>query len=274
MVLESLVRPGKVEGKPWEMFFIGIVYSFFAIALSFWVFRGYASLVMVTFTAIAAIPFIYGAIQGEQQKESTLKDLSLLKEHGKIISMFTFLFLGFVVSFLVLFLVLPGSWVSTMFEAQVDAISTVRAAATGNFFANFSSLPFILLNNMKVLIFCGIFSFFYGTGAIFILSWNASVMGVAIGEGIKHSIGASLGTNLGIISTSLLGYFAHGLPEMVGFFVSGLAGGIISVALMREGYESEAFSRARKDALRLFLIAIGCIAIAGVIEVTVSPLFF
>jgi hypothetical protein len=34
MVFESLINPIKAEKKPWEMFFIGIVYSSVAVILS------------------------------------------------------------------------------------------------------------------------------------------------------------------------------------------------------------------------------------------------
>ena len=40
----------------------------------------------------------------------------------------------------------------------------------------------IFINNMGVLFLCIIFSFLYGAGAIFILTWNASVIAAAIGS--------------------------------------------------------------------------------------------
>ena len=61
----------------------------------------------------------------------------------------------------------------------------------------------IFLNNIRVLFLCIIFAFIYGAGAIFILTWNASIVGVAIGNLIREGIG-----RLGITGKSnILGYF-------------------------------------------------------------------
>ena len=46
----------------------------------------------------------------------------------------------------------------------------------------------IFFNNLKVLIFCIGFAFVYGVGAIFILVWNASVIGTAIGSFIRSEL--------------------------------------------------------------------------------------
>ena len=253
MVLEILVNPKKVTGKPWEMFFIGAVYSLVGVLLGYWVFRSYVSIIMVTFTTIAAIPFVLSAINSEGQKGRTLSRGSLLREHGKIISMFTFLFLGFVTVFFSLFVFLPST------------------AVTGNFIAEVPTMLKILLNNFKVLFFCIIFSLFYGSGALFILAWNASVMGAAIGVGIRSGLSSSLYGNVQAFATSLLGYFAHGIPEIIAYFVAGLAGGIISFAIMKEKFGSKAFRKISLDAANLVIFAIIILILAALIEVFVSP---
>jgi uncharacterized membrane protein SpoIIM required for sporulation len=262
MVLERLVNPKKVEGKPWEMFFIGIVYSLVGVGLGYWVFESYVSLIMVTFTAIAAIPFIRGAIESEEMKEKKFKAIALLKEHGKVISMFTFLFFGFVATFSLLYVFLPAGMIEKVFEVQIAAIIDVNNSLTGDFTSLLTSLGRILTNNLGVLLFCLIFSFFYGMGAIFILSWNASVMGAAVGSAIRGT---------GAVSINFIGYFVHGIPEIMAYFVAGLAGGIISVALMREGLKSKIFVKASKDSLNLIAIAAVLLILAALIEVYISP---
>lgn len=271
MVLEILVNPKKVTGKPWEMFFIGAVYSLVGVLLGYWVFRSYVSIIMVTFTTIAAIPFVLSAINSEGQKGRTLSRGSLLREHGKIISMFTFLFLGFVTVFFSLFVFLPSTAVTEIFSSQISSINEVRTAVTGNFIAEVPTMLKILLNNFKVLFFCIIFSLFYGSGALFILAWNASVMGAAIGVGIRSGLSSSLYGNVQAFATSLLGYFAHGIPEIIAYFVAGLAGGIISFAIMKEKFGSKAFRKISLDAANLVIFAIIILILAALIEVFVSP---
>jgi len=226
---------------------------------------------MVVFIAIASVPFIHKAIRLEEKKEKKFKKIRLLKEHGRIISMFIFLFLGFVLVFCLLYVILPRGMVENIFRTQIETIVTIHSTPTGNFFSYLGSIATILLNNVKLMFFCLVFSFFYGVGAIFILSWNASVMGVAIGEAIKEGLNYSLGSGFQIISASLLGYFVHGIPEIVAYFMVGLGGGIFSMALMKEKLKSKAFKKISLDCVRLIGIALVLMILAAIIEIFVSP---
>ena len=92
MVLESLLNPLKAERKPWEMFFIGFLYSSIAILLSLWIFRDQASLVMVFFTVMACVPIVYNTMKLEESKDLVIsKEKVLLKEHNKAIIFLMFL---------------------------------------------------------------------------------------------------------------------------------------------------------------------------------------
>ena len=55
MVLELLMNPFKAERKPWELFFVGVVYSSVAILLSMFVFKEYVGIVMVFLTTLASV---------------------------------------------------------------------------------------------------------------------------------------------------------------------------------------------------------------------------
>jgi len=274
MVLESILNPIKAEKRPWEMFFIGLVYSSFAIILSLFIFKEYASLVMVFLTVLASVPIMYAAIKMEEKKDLVIEEeKDLLKEHGKALSFFMFLFLGFVFSFVIWYSFLPNEITSTLFDVQINEINKVESInydITGNAVNIFSTLGRILINNLWVLIFSLLFSFFYGVGGIFILTWNASIIGAAIGIFIKGS-GSSflLAAPLGLIR-----YSVHGIPEMLAYFTAGLAGGIISVAIIRHDFGTPKFKKIMIDSLDLFFISLGILAIAAMIEVFVTPLFY
>lgn len=266
MVLEILINPQKVTGKPWEMFFIGAMYSLVGVLLGYWVFRSHVSLVMVTFTSLAAIPFIHHALKQAEQVGQNLS-LSILQKHGQLMSIFTFLFLGFVTVFFVLFAFLPQAMVSQIFQAQIGAIADVRNIVQGSFTSLLHTLGLILVNNLRVLVVCLIFSVVYGAGAIFILAWNASVMGAAIGSAIR----VNTGTTFQAISSGVAGYFVHGIPEILAYFIGGLAGGILSMAIVREGVHSPAFWKAARDSLHLSVFALLLLVAAAFIEVFISP---
>lgn len=276
MVLELLVNPKKVQGKLWEVFFLGFAYSFIAVFLSFWIFRNYVSLIMITITVIAAVPFVHSIISREEKKELKIKEeKKLFKEHEKAILMFVFLFLGFVASFLLVYLILPAEITSKVFDVQLETVLAVKSAMpTGNFIANFNTISIIFLNNLKILFFCILFSFFYGAGAIFILTWNASVMATAIGSFIKEKMieASGIAGYFNITTVGLLQYFLHGMPEIIAYFLGALASGIISIALIRHDFRDNNFKRITKDAFDLVLLAIFILFIAALIEVFISPL--
>jgi len=135
---------------------------------------------------------------------------------------------------------------------------------------------------MKVLIFCILFSFLYGAGAIFILTWNASVIATAIGNFIRTNLAyyasktgiVKYGFYLQITSLSLLRYLTHGIPEILAYFVGGLAGGIISVAVINERFGTKRFEKIVLDSSDLILLAVLLLIIAALIEVYVTPLLF
>ncbi len=278
MVLESLLNPKKAEKEPWELFFLGIVYAAFAFLLSYWVFKEYVSIVMVTLTAICAVPLVYNTILVEARKDDTpQKESWLIKEHSKAVSAFTFLFLGFVTAFLLFFVLLPTNTVQDVFSIQINTISSISSGSpTGNFMASFKSVGGIMLNNLKILIFCFLLSFFFGAGSIFILTWNASVVAAAIGIFIRNSIMSHLGPNIAtyshIISLGVLKYLTHGVLEIVAYFVGALAGGILSIAVIRHDFNSDRFKTSLLDSTDIITISVIVLFLAAMVEVFVTPL--
>jgi len=119
-------------------------------------------------------------------------------------------------------------------------------------------------------------------GAIFILTWNASVIGTAMGNFIRSNL-AYYSNLVGfekvtqyfqIISIGLLKYIIHGLPEILAYFVAGLAGGIISVAVIRHDFGTRKFEHILLDSADLLLLSIFILFLAGLLEVYVTPAIF
>ncbi|MCH8004157.1 MAG: stage II sporulation protein M [Nanoarchaeota archaeon] len=283
MVLESLLNPLKAEKKPWEMFFLGYVYSSIAILLSLWIFKDQASLVMVFLTVMACVPIVYNTMKLEESKDLTIpKEMALLKEHSKAIIFLMFLFLGMTLSFVTWYVFLPSDTLNLVFDKQTSTIQSINNQVSGNAYQQFSTFTRIFLNNIKVLAFATLFAFIYGAGAIFILTWNASVIGTAIGNVLRSGI-ANLSSALGlsglfgyfeVISYSLLKYALHGIPEILGYFVGGLAGGIISVAIIKKHYKDEKFSHIIFDVSELLVISIAFLLVAAFLEVYITPILF
>lgn len=274
MTLESIVNPFSAVDRPLHMFFAGFIYATIAVFLSIWIFRDSASLIMVFLTVFASISLMYSTMKMEEDVSVRLKDeISILKRHASVIRYLLFLFLGFVVAYTTWFLVLPDSIVAKLFETQLDTVVSINSNVLGNATSSGGVFFHIFLNNFKVLLFSLFFSFFYGAGAIFILTWNASVISAAAGAFIESALAS--GTHiLGAVPLVVLRYALHGIPEIAAYFVAGLAGGIISVAMMNRDLETGKFRKIILDVIDLSLIAVLILIIAALIEVFITPIFF
>ena len=68
-MLESIINPKKAERRPWEMFFIGLLYSLVAIFIVDLIFMKnisfsqHSSILIVIFTVMLCIPFMYFLIK-------------------------------------------------------------------------------------------------------------------------------------------------------------------------------------------------------------------
>jgi len=270
MVVEGIIQPFKAEKRPFEMFFLGILFSSVAILLSIFVFSPYSSIVSIALTAIVCVPLVYGVIRLEEKKSLEIKkEYLLIKAHGRALMFFCFLFLGFVVSFALWYLFLPQAYVSEVFSVQTETISGVAEKVTGAVVNPLKSVTGLVAHNTKVLLFCLFFAFFYGFGAVFILTWNASVIGTAIGDTIRSTVSSGF---LSSVSSGILMYMIHGIPEIFAYFTAGLAGGIISIAVINHDFRSPDFKNVLKDSFGLIAISFALIVIAALLEVFVSPM--
>ncbi|MCF7871673.1 stage II sporulation protein M [Candidatus Woesearchaeota archaeon] len=284
MVLESIIDPVVAEDKKYRLLWIGALFLFIAVILSLMVFEAYASILVVTLTAIAAVPLMYNIIKLEESKDIKLdNERSILKEHGKALAAFMFLFVGITIATAIIYTALPWETAKTAFSAQTETLQNIRGSVTGNtILEQLVIFEKIFFNNVKVLIFAILFSFIFGAGAIFVLTWNATVIGVAIGNFVRgnlasyaHLVGldkvANYFTTIGI---GLFKYAIHGIPEILAYFTAALAGGIISVAVIRHDFGTPKFEKVILDTANLLLISVCILFIAAVLEVWVTPLIF
>ncbi len=286
-MLESIISPDNAEKHPWKLFFIGFIYASVALFLSLWIFKQYASLVAVFLTVLASVFLVHRTLKLEEKKDIALKEeTSMLREHAKALFFLVFLFLGFVVAFSFWYLVLPADTVQVAFESQISTIASINkftsSAISGNSVSSGTLLLKIFFNNFKVLFFCILLAFFYGAGVTFILVWNASVIGAAIGNFVRSSIAqitaqlgfASLSHYFSIYSLGLLRYLTHGVFEILAYFTAALAAGIISIAVINHDYKSPKFIKVIKDSSSLLILSVIVLVIAALIEVYITPLMF
>lgn len=285
-MLESIVNPKRVEKGPWKMFFIGLIYGSLSLILVSWFFASdavlskFAGLIVVTFCVMFSLPFMYFLIKKEEEEDENVEGFfSVWKIHKDAIYAFMWLFLGFVISFALWYMILQDS---NLFNAQVETYCMInspgniegcvakydignQAISTGAATKEMRFLS-IIENNVYVMIFTLIFSLIFGAGAIFVLAWNASVISAAIGIFTSY--------DLKDIPFGLLRYMIHGLPEIAAYFITALAGGIFGVGIIRNGVRNPKFLRIVENVVILLFISILILIIAAVIEVYFTPILF
>ena len=66
----------------------------------------------------------------------------------------------------------------------------------------------------------------------------------------------------------------HGLLEITAYFIVALAGGIVSIAVIKHEFGTEKFWEVLQDSLNLIIMAVAILFIAALLEVFVTPLVF
>lgn len=284
-MLELLIHPKQAERKPWIMFFVGFVYAVVSLVLVSFVFsqdtvlKEYSGILLVTFVVISSLPFMYYTIKLEEGKGLEISSQGkLIREHYRAITSLMWLFIGFIAAFSLAYVLFQSS-ITSSFDAQIKVFCLINnpnnyeycvghvggTLLTGNVTKS-SAVMSIFSNNISVLIFTLVFSLLFGAGAIFVLAWNASVIAVAIGNFAKESI---LGIPLGFLR-----YMVHGIPEIGAYFCGALAGGIISVAVIRKDLKGDNLWKILEDSLFLIIISVAILFIAALMEVYLTPRLF
>ena len=194
----------------------------------------------------------YEEIETEEEIEKRVK-LNFFQRHADVLKVYIAFFGGMIFALSILFLILPEATVEKIFEDQVNEINLVMGSAMFP-----SSFQRIILNNTSVMFLSFLFAFLFGSGAIFILAWNASILAAAIGL-VAKSIGGLKG-----LPTAVLTFLPHGSFEIIAYFIAGIAGGLISAVIVRK--KSKWFWVVTHDGFKLMVVGMIFLVIGATIE--------
>ena len=260
-MLESILNPKNAEDKPSHVFGISILYSFIAMLFAQQLFPSQSSMLTIALITIIFVPFFQKLFETEETADITIHK-NLYERHKRSILVFSGFFLGTMFAVTGAYLFSPESH---LFTLQTETLQNI-GSPTGQAVSSSDFLRF-LFNNTKVMTLIFILSAVMGAGAVFILAWNASVIGVFIGL-FSQNLAAHTGSIAYIygIPLALSSIALHGIPEILAYFVAGLAGGILSVGIIREKAFSDNFKIIFKDSVSLFIIAESLIIGAALLE--------
>lgn len=265
MVLERILSGVKGKKRPLMTFLLGAFISAISLFIAYTVFKESTGLFTVVIISLIMTPFMNQMISHEEaETEKVGESQTFFQRYGDIITAFTALFCGMILSMSLVFVILPCDDpnnldtcpVGKIFDEQIEEINIIRGRFT--FGSQFLS---ILTNNISVLTLSFLFSFLLGAGAIFILSWNASVLSAAIGL-IAKSFGGVRG-----IPVAVFTFLPHGSFEIMAYFIGAIAGGLVSATVTKK--RSFKFWFIIKDCGKLFLISLVFLVVGAVIETAI-----
>ncbi len=288
MVVESLIGPRTAERNPSEIIVLAFIFVSMAVGIvDYLKIEPYGQMVLM-FTLIPSIPFILDLFKLEEEElehETILKSRTIRRHYSVLLVLLAF-FMGCVLGFTFWYLFLEGTdaeRAAKFFEPQLselENINSISAQISGKVLESemggsqayaislSNTFNFIFFHNLRVLMMVVLGSLIYGAGSVFILAWNASVIGVFLGNVARKFVlhQAPAFSLIPGLSYGLLGLIPHGTFELLSYSIGALAGGILSAAISRRVYGSLEFRPILVDVLKLFAVSIAFLFIGAVIE--------
>ena len=276
-MIESLISPEILETKPWKAFVAGFIFTFTAILLASNVgtpseYGHGVGFLVIAFISVAAAPFFVHVFKIEEKKEG-----NIFRRHEKVIKIYSWFFMSVIIASSLFFVMTPTMG-EKMFSDQINELENNNIIpATGMATKNFDFMT-ILMNNLIVLGLAILFSFILGAGAVFLISWNASVIGVLIGKIAENPAAfgmTGLGNNIFVnyliaLPLTLLTLMPHGIFEIGAYFLGAIAGGILSAAIIQDRYQKwEHYKPIMIDVALYAIAAVVLVVIGAAVEVLI-----
>lgn len=266
MVLEHLFPEKWLENKARYAFILGIGYSIIGIGLSKLLFPADPALVAVAFTSLLMLPELYKMFSIEERTEDKEKLFSikeLLRDNKGFIKVYLFLALGIFIVYSLSAIFLPSMSVNSLFREQIELRG---AGASGGAVFTLGLFFDILINNWWVLLACFALSLLAGDGAIFLITWNASMWGTVFGVTARNAAYFSGAHPLWYLLLVLMIVLPHAFLEMLAYILAAISGGVISKDVLLEKFESSRFNIVFRYNFMLFLIAVLILILGALVE--------
>ncbi len=245
MVLEHIFPEDWLENKGRYAFILGVIYTIIGLVVGSILFPGDPALPAVAITSMLLLPELYKIFSIEERKESVEKKVglrSLWKDDLNIVRVYVFLFLGIMMVYAVGTMMLPTLQANSLFREQLEFRYGQGFAGHAVSFGWDTNLFWgILSNNFMVLMACFVLALLSGDGAIFLISWNASVWGTIFGLTAKTAAAFSGGSVIFYFSLIMLIVFPHMIIEAISYFLAAIAGSVISKDVILEEFASDRF---------------------------------
>ena len=210
--------------------FLSFAFYTASLFFSYWIFPSQASILAISFLVIALTPPFYQMMENEEEVVARKVEPFWVRYDGIIVF---------------LLVVAAGIFLSSAFWYNTlpsdPSYSGARCSTTlpckeAVFGLQSSVLERDMTMLLSMMVLCFLFSLLLGVGAILIIVWDVSSL--AIGSTPGH-----------------IGFVAY-LPQLMGFFLAGLAGALLSFAVLRHEWRGLGFMLVFRDSLVLLAISL------------------
>lgn len=212
--------------------------------------------IAVLLTSLAAsYPFVRYMLEEERRElRRNWAEKKLLRRHARQLELYLSFFLGATTGFALSTFFVPESFYSIQLQV-LDAIRSPTGMAVGG-----AAFQEIVRNNLWVFSVTFLLTFFIASAVLFVLAWNASVLGVLVG---------TLANSAFHVPVVTVFYLPHGLLEVGGYVLAGIAGSLLSYGLESSmlGSGGEETGLVTQDTAVMLVIGVAMILLAGAIEV-------
>lgn len=273
MVLEHIIPEKWLEKRAWSAFLLGGFYSFIGIIIARFLFAADPALPAVAFTSLFILPELYTLfkIEEEEQENDSGSDIrAFWKDNGDFFRVMLGIFLGILLVYSLAAMVLPSFSVNSLFREQLamrsGGFGAAGMATTGAAIQSDGLFMRLLLNNAMVLAAVFVVAFLAGDGAIFLLTWNASVWGTIFGVTARNAAIVTQGDPFTYFMIIVFTVTPHVLLEGSSYILAAMAGGLISRAILKDGFGTKRFNEALQDNATIIGLAILCLVIGVLVE--------
>lgn len=272
MVLEHIVPEKWLEKRAWSAFLLGGFYSILGIIIARFLFSADPALPAVAFTSLFILPELYALfrLEEEEQERDAGSDIKAFwRDNGDFFRVLLGLFLGILLIYSFAAMFLSSFSVNSLFREQLEMRSGGFGAAgmaTGAAIQHESLFMRLLLNNAMVLAAVFVVALLAGDGAIFLLTWNASVWGTIFGVTARNAGYVTHSDPFVYFVHIVITVTPHVLLEASAYILAAMAGGMISRAILKDGIGSKRFNEAFQDNATIIGLAVVCLVIGVLVE--------
>jgi uncharacterized membrane protein SpoIIM required for sporulation len=268
MVLEHIFDENWLEQKERYAFVLAVIYSIVGILIATILFPGDPALVAIATTSLLMLPTLYRIFTIEEREDQMAEKFSFKKlwELDKdIVKIYIYIFLGILLVYSISTIILPDMQTNYLFKQQLEI--RFGKGFSGQAVSGGGSLFFSLLqNNFFVMLACFIMALLTGDGAIFLITWNASVWGTIFGITAKYAGQFADKNPIYFFTIIMLIVFPHMIIEALSYIFASISGSIISKAILLEEFASDQFFKVLSFNFWLFVCALGTLLLGALVE--------